>query len=551
MTDQNYYVFYNTNKYTLDKSLLTRSDYFKQFSEYSNEFHLAEYEKEFKVINDETRFINLLSTIKSLYKIKTNKKINLYKNNILQDIKIINGYHMALIYFGHSDYLNLLHDASSCLLYNVTVSFLYNNLLYDYAEHHVEVLAMNPHFLHILNLDYYTDKFIQRCKKYPKILKTMKMDLELFNKLANYYFDILLWNKNIPFEFLEQRFKIEYGFEWLTTRDFVPWDFMNENFMHISFSRFRKMDFIPFQFIKTKLVYFESFLYILSSNMNIPLEFLEQYPYRIDWPVICQRRDVTKEFIRRNIQYMNWMCISFNEFISNDIYDEFSNEVDWGIISMKISNEELMEKYIDRLSFESLIHNRNVSMGFIMRHLYKFLKKSIYTYMMNLPLELVENKVDEMINNQVSLLNKHGIQWESIYSLDTGKIGSKYISNGEMNNARLDYEEFWKILIYNQYLPSTFFDKYYEFIPKDIVLLLSANKNITIDFLDRHPDCISISYIIENPSIPINYKLKYKKRFISADYRGLLEEEIKNQFEDITIFDFTEWRHYLNKKITF
>ena len=63
------------------------------------------------------------------------------------------------------------------------------------------------------------------------------------------------------------------------------------------------------------------------------------------------------------MQHMNWMCISFNEFISNDIYDEFSNEVDGGIISMKISPFSIVTLNVARLHFFIKINKRGIDIS--------------------------------------------------------------------------------------------------------------------------------------------------------------------------------------------
>jgi hypothetical protein len=537
------YIFYGNNKYTLSQTLYNTSDYFKEFSEYSQEFHLKEYEEEFKIINNECIFMKMLDDIKDLYVIKEKKRVKLYKDEILSYIKLINNYHTILNYFGNSSYLKLLHETAYKFVYNTSLAFIYNKFIYKSPDHSLYLLAMNEQYHHILNIDYYTNKFISKCynKKFTEVIKTTKLDYKLVCALSIDYYNILLYNDNIPFEWLESKFNHEYhGFSWLQTRTKIPYSFLKKYFYNIDFNSYRKLDFVPFQLVEENVDVFEHLVYNLSSNTNIPLEFLERYRDHIDWYVISLRKDITRDFIARNLNRVVWLCVSFNEHIPLNIYEEFHAYADWHVLSHKKSDNEFMERNIDRIDFQTLIFNKHISKEFISKYIDKFLKIGPYAFNTNLPLDLIESKVVEMGNKQKELLNKKGLLWSDAYG---GKYNpSKFdiiYDDRELTHYRLEYEEFWQILCTNHYLDMEFYEKYYNIIPKHKLLLLSSHEKLTIEFLEKHPECISIRGIVYNHYIPIYYKLKFKDRFMKEDYAIMLSAnaimlsaDIKYQIND-------------------
>jgi hypothetical protein len=247
MTTKDIYVFYDKNKYILSQILYNISDYFKEFSEYSQEFHLKEYEEEFKIINEECVFIRLLNDIKDLYVIKERTRMLLYKDEIASYIKLINNYHMALTYFSISPYLKLLHDTARSFMHSISLAFIYNELIYKIADHSLYILAIHEQYHHILNIEYYMDKFISKChnKKFIEVIKTVKLDYKLVCKLSIDYYKILLYNDNIPFKWLESKFNHEeHGFAWLQTRTCIPYSFLKKYFYDIDFTLYKKLDFL-------------------------------------------------------------------------------------------------------------------------------------------------------------------------------------------------------------------------------------------------------------------------------------------------------------------
>jgi hypothetical protein len=537
------YVFYDDNKYTLSQTLYDTSDYFKEFSEYSQEFYLKEYEEEFKVINNECVFMKMLNDIKDLYVIKEKKRITLYKDELLLYIKLINKYHTILNYFGNSSYLQLLHETARVFIHNISLAFIYNKLIYKLSDYNLYLLATHEQYHHILNIDYYMNKFISKChnKKFTEVIKTLKLDYKLVCALSIDYYNILLYNNNIPFEWLESKFNHEYhGFSWLQSRTCIPYSFLKKYFYNIVFSSYKKLDFVPFQLVEEHVDVFEHLVYNLSSNINIPLEFLERYRDRLDWYSISLRKDITRDFIARNINMVERLCISFNAYLPMNIYEEFHEYVDWYIISCKKSDNEFMEKYVNRLDFNALIFNKNISKEFIKKHIDKFLETGIYAFNTNLPLDLIESKVVEMRNKQTEILNKKGILWNDVYGrVYKNSDLSVVMYDRELTCARMDYEEFWQIICTNHYLDMEFYEKYYNIIPKHKLLLLSSHEKLTIEFLEKHPECISIRGIVYNHYIPIYYKLKFKDRFMKEDYAIMLSAnaimlsaDIKYQIKD-------------------
>jgi hypothetical protein len=214
------------------------------------------------------------------------------------------------------------------------------------------------------------------------------------------------------------------------------------------------------------------------------------------------------------------------------------------VLSHKKCDYEFIERNINRIDFQTLIFNKHISKEFISKYIDRFLKIGPYAFNTNLPLDLIESKVVEMGNKQKELLNKKGLLWSDAYG---GKYNpSKFdiiYDDRELTHYRLEYEEFWQILCTNHYLDMNFYEKYYSLIPKHKVLLLSSHEKLTIEFLEKHPECISIKGLVYNKYIPMYYKLKFKDRFMKDDYAVLLSADIKYQM-NYNPFEFDEWHMF-------
>lgn len=144
----------------------------------------------------------------------------------------------------------------------------------------------------------------------------------------------------------------------------------------------------------------------LVQNNNITTEFIEkkilfcltEKDTNI-WRCICFNKNLNDDFLKRNIQFIDWVNLCSNTSISESFFEyvlssKFKDEIDWTILSenwgLKQSfferhidkvdwsrlcdqhfTESFFEEYIDKVNWVILCQNENMRESFFERHLDK------------------------------------------------------------------------------------------------------------------------------------------------------------------------------------
>ncbi len=74
----------------------------------------------------------------------------------------------------------------------------------------------------------------------------------------------------------------------------------------------------------------------------------------------------TEEYIRSNIDKVNWYDISRNQILSEDFIREFQDKVNWAVISYKQKlNENFIREFQDRVHWRYISSNQKLTTNFI------------------------------------------------------------------------------------------------------------------------------------------------------------------------------------------
>lgn len=111
-------------------------------------------------------------------------------------------------------------------------------------------------------------------------------------------------------------------------------------------------------------------IFIMAGGPNINYKYanghLKNGGY---WWNICQRDDLTMEFVREYANYINWYSLSKNENfeVDEDFLDEFKDKINWKSFTRysKSMNEHIARKYKDLIDWDAISYKKYLSDDFI------------------------------------------------------------------------------------------------------------------------------------------------------------------------------------------
>ena len=146
----------------------------------------------------------------------------------------------------------------------------------------------------------------------------------------------------------------------------------------------RHVDFINwYQFVKKKDIseeFLERNLHKLNSsviwkclceNLDISEEFLERHLDNLDWECISKRINISEEFLERNLNNLDWNNISRNKGISEKFFEIHLDKVIWGCLCQNDSiSEAFFERYLDKIEWLYISNNNGgISIEFYMKYI--------------------------------------------------------------------------------------------------------------------------------------------------------------------------------------
>ena len=322
---------------------------------------------------------------------------------------------------------------------------------------------------------------------------------------------LILWNRNIDWnvELLEM-IKDEDGVKWKFRRNEIltnskiasNQDIIFQYFDRINLSRISENRYINWDEKLLEKLNGKIDIGIISNNLNVPLNFIEQNKEKINWEKLSwnSKIDWTSEFIDKNKELLNWSNLSCNLNISwnEEIIERFENYWNWSSLSNNskiLWTESLLNKYQERIDWQKLSYNPSVevSIGYLENNLDKF---HIYGVSRNKKIEWN----DELISKYEDDFNfgNYGLSWNDALPWSKELI-NKYRTKWSWSGISSNYGIPW-----TEKMLDCFSDE----------LIWGRNDKIKEGSADaghrRNGFCLS-----NNPNLPWSLKFidKYKDRF--------------------------------------
>lgn len=276
--------------------------------------------------------------------------------------------------------------------------------------------------------------------------------------------------------------------------------------------------------------YLHNARYITYFHKNMSEEFVEENKHKFSFGFFYT--DIPYEnFIRRNINEVDWRRVSLNENLSESFFREFIDRVDWLCLSKnKSMSDAFIEEFIDRVDWACLSWTRSKS--FIMKHIDKVDWETIYS----------NPDLDEDFYLQFS----HKIQWNNIVN-SWPKVFYERLYTENIDKLSSDDLE---LLLYHidKLIPESFIDKFLYKFKKDI-FFLKHTRQFSLNFYKKN-----IDYIKQNEyfwCIPDNIPLSFVKKYgTEEDIRSKEFDQVYSMnIYDEKLVSFDEmWKSYYISK---
>lgn len=109
----------------------------------------------------------------------------------------------------------------------------------------------------------------------------------------------------------------------------------------------------------------------LSRHFKLSEDFLTKYARELSWPDVWKYQRVSHEFLRNNLSkmYLNRHTVSAFQHLTELIMSEFSDLLDWDILSSKQKmSEAFIEKNAHKVNWENIFLHQHLSREFKERH---------------------------------------------------------------------------------------------------------------------------------------------------------------------------------------
>jgi hypothetical protein len=238
-------------------------------------------------------------------------------------------------------------------------------------------------------------------------------------------------------------------------------------------------------------ILFESF-----SNTKLPLEFCEKYKFSLSKDYLSSNKNITEEFILRNLNIMNLYSLNMHYNFSVEFLEKYSNIIKWHPLALnKHIQESFLEKYItfegnnDNSQFWiDISSNTNISEEFLEKYIHKI----------NLTL------VSKNTNITERFVRKHIDKLDFYYLSQNTSLSNEFF---DTYSKKIHWERFSQ---YNN-ISDWFYDKYEDKIVKDE---LSKNQNLTQEFIKKYIHIFNEKLlIIYNRKLPFEFVYNTLEKF--------------------------------------
>ena len=142
-----------------------------------------------------------------------------------------------------------------------------------------------------------------------------------------------------------------------------------------------------------------------SCQSGFSEEFLNEYKEKLNLNTITLRFQLSKDFIRENIELLNWKTISSTQALSEEFIDEFEDEIDWEYLSMNsYLTKDMIRKYKDKLNWSHICAKQSLGPEF-MEEMEEYLDWEIVSMFQEMPYRFIRKYKDKL--NMKNILRYH------------------------------------------------------------------------------------------------------------------------------------------------
>lgn len=236
----------------------------------------------------------------------------------------------------------------------------------------------------------------------------------------------------------------------------------------------------------------------ISKKDNLSYNFITKYKKYIDWYSIINNIHYNEKIIAKCIDCIPLYTLITSRKLSEDFIEKYIVTTDrhWNEISQyQILSESFMDKYKDKLNWDSMIISQSMSEEFIISHIYYINWKLLSTYKR------------DYLSSDFLLKYKDKVNWDIISNK------SKYFSNEDLE--KLHDLIVWDTYIYKHRVDEEIIDKYFDYFT-DMGNLLYRN-NLSKVFLIKHQEKLGWNNISQFAgTLDSEFLTKYKY-FINWD----------------------------------
>ena len=185
--------------------------------------------------------------------------------------------------------------------------------------------------------------------------------------------------------------------------------------------------------------------------------------FEIDWIGIASMVDLSNEIIDKYVNWLSFDTLSLHHNLSYDFVDRYCHKLNWTIISNRSGlTEEFIERYCDRLNWSSICNKQVLSESFIEKHIDVMNMDTVIRYQ-NLSEEFIEKHFYEFPRCYIiwfqdlseEFIEKHICDFELDEVLKSKCLSEDFIER------HIDDEDFsWIDVAKHQKLSDTFIKKH-------------------------------------------------------------------------------------------
>ena len=171
----------------------------------------------------------------------------------------------------------------------------------------------------------------------------------------------------------------------------------------------------------------------ISAFQKLSEDFIEKYKDYINWYFISQYQKLSENFIEKHKDYVNWHNISVLQKLSEDFIERHKNKVNWHNISkfQKLS-EFFIEKFKYKVNWDSISTYQKLSESFIKRYKDYVDWKWISTYQ-KLSESFIERYKDYVNWDLISNYQKLSPAFRKKYKLKVPRNNTNYMTKQEIS----------------------------------------------------------------------------------------------------------------------